>query len=733
MSIALSEDQKALAESVAAFTAHHAKVASTRAEFEDLAAGIWPVCWRALVQQNLLGLHLPVEAGGDGAGLVELAIVLEETAFGLLPGPLLPTVLTSLLISQHAGPQLRERVLPAFVAGRTGACATDARGLTATRAGGGWDVSGTTMPVLGAISAETYVLGAHVPGAPGKDGADGTVWFVVEGPQRSDLEVTRLHSVDLTRDIGRVTLSGLHVAPDHVLDLDSARLRLTAAALFSAEAAGVARWCQTNGLAYTKVREQFGRPIAAFQAIKHKCARLFVRSELIAASAWDAAEAYGQDANQFALAAASAAVLCLPGAVEIGLETVTLFGGIGYTWEHDTHLYWRRAMSLQNLLGPRGGWELRLGEIARKTERHHDVRLDGEPEGLRAWVAGRLADAAAMPADEQRTYLAEQGLVSPHYPRPYGIAADPVAQVVISQEFERAGMIQPSTTIGEWALPTILAHGTDEQRETFVRPTLRGDIVWCQLFSEPGAGSDLASLRTRAEKVDGGWLLNGQKVWTSGAQEADWGICLARTDTEAPKHKGLSYFLVDMRSPGLEVRPLREANGGYLFNEVFFSDVLIPDSRLVGQPGEGWRLARTTLGNERVNIATGMGRRRDLPADFLGTLAGNPSQEVLRQAGVLTADINAFGALGQRSLLRQISGLQPGAEASVLKVAAAWNDTSLRRAVMDWQGAEAATLDGAGGEASQRYLSLPPTLIGGGTLEIQFNVIGELVLGMPRS
>jgi alkylation response protein AidB-like acyl-CoA dehydrogenase len=733
MSIALSEDQKALAESVAAFTAHHAKTASTRAEFEDLAAGIWPVCWRALVQQNLLGLHLPVEFGGDGAGLVELAIVLEETAFGLLPGPLLPTVLTSLLISQHAGAELRERLLPAFVAGGTGACATDADGLTATRSGDEWEVSGTTVPVLGAVSAETYVLGARVPGAGGEDGADGTVWFVVEGAQRAALAVTRLNSVDLTRDMGRVTLSGLRVPACQLFDLDSARLRSTAAALFSAESAGVARWCQTNGLAYTKVREQFGRPIAAFQAVKHKCARLFVRSELIAASAWDAAEAFGQDADQFALAAASAAVTCLPGAVDIGLETVTLFGGIGYTWEHDTHLYWRRAMSLQNLLGPRSGWELGLGEIARKTERHHDLQLDDEPDGLRTWVAGRLADTAALPAHRQRAYLAEQGLASPHYPRPYGIAAGPVAQVVISQEFERAGMIQPSTNIGEWTLPTILAHGTDEQRETFVRPTLRGDISWCQLFSEPGAGSDLASLRTRAEKVDGGWLLNGQKVWTSQAHEADWGICLARTDAEVPKHKGLSYFLVDMRSPGLEVRPLREANGGYLFNEVFFSDVFVPDARLVGQPGEGWRLTRTTLGNERVNIATGMGRRRELPADFVGTLAADPPQEVLRQAGVLTADINAFGALGQRSLLLQISGLQPGAEASVLKVAAALNDTNLRRAVMEWQGVQAASLDGAGGAASQQYLSVPPLLLGGGTLEIQLNVIGELVLGMPRS
>ena len=728
MPIALSEDQRALAESVTAITARHASKAATRAEFEDLAAGTRPLAWRALVDQRLLALHLPEEAGGDGAGLVELAIMLEETAFGLLPGPVLPTVLTSLLVSKHAGAELRDRVLPAFVAGGTGACATEASGLTATRTSGGWEVSGTTAPILGAVSAETYILGAQRG-----DGSGETIWFVVAGEQRAAVTVTRLQSVDLTRDLGRLTLSRLQVPVGQLLELHSGRLRATAAALFGAEAAGVARWCQTNGLAYTKVREQFGRTIASFQAIKHKCARLFVRSEMIAAAAWDAAEAFSQDADQFALAAACAAVTCLPGAVDIGLETVTLFGGIGYTWEHDTHLYWRRAMSLASLLGPRGRWELELGELARKIERHHDLQLDDEPEGLRGWVAGRLADVAALPADRQRACLAEQGLASPHYPRPYGIGAGPVAQVVIAQEFQRAGMIQPSTTVGEWALPTILAHGTEEQREAFVAATLRGDTVWCQLFSEPEAGSDLASLRTRADKVDGGWLLNGQKVWTSQAQEADWGICLARTDPEAPKHKGLSYFLVDIRSPGLEVRPLREANGGYLFNEVFFDDVFVPDSRLVGEPGDGWRLARTTLGNERVTIASGLGRRRDLPADHLATLGANPPQEVLRQAGTLTADVSAFGALAQRLLRRQLSGLQPGAEASVLKVASAWNQTNLRRAVMDWHGTEAAALDGAGGAASQHYLSVPPTLLGGGTLEIQLNVIGELVLGLPRS
>jgi alkylation response protein AidB-like acyl-CoA dehydrogenase len=376
-----------------------------------------------------------------------------------------------------------------------------------------------------------------------------------------------------------------------------------------------------------------------------------------------------------------------------------------------------------------------MAALSAATGRRHDLGQVDEPAGLRTWVAGTLTEAAPMADDKRRRFLAERGLAAPHYPRPYGIGAGPVAQVVITQEFERAGLAQPSTIIGEWALPTILAHGTDEQRAAFVGPTLRGDIFWCQLFSEPGAGSDLASLRTRASKTDGGWHLTGQKVWTSRAEEADWAICLARTDPAAPKHKGISYFLVDMRSPGIEVRPLREAGGGYLFNEVFLTDVFVPDSRLVGNPGDGWRLARTTLGNERANIAAGLGRPQEMPSDYLPVPApgdGPVPAEVLAECGALTADALAFAAMSQRLLLRQIAGLQPGAEASVLKVVAAGNATSLRRAVLDWHGAEAAVRGGPAGEAAQRYLSLPPTLLGGGTLEIQLNVIAERVLGLPR-
>ena len=176
---------------------------------------------------------------------------------------------------------------------------------------------------------------------------------------------------------------------------------------------------------------------------------------------------------------------------------------------------------------------------------------------------------------------------------------------MIDEELAAAHVHRPHLAVGAWALPTIIAHGTPEQQERWVGPTLRGELVWCQLFSEPGAGSDLAALSTRATRHDGGWVLNGQKVWTSIAMRADWGICLARSDPDAPKHDGITYFIVDMHSEGIEVRPLREITGAAMFNEVFFTDVFVPDDCVVGAVNGGWRLARTTLANERVSMASG--------------------------------------------------------------------------------------------------------------------------------
>ncbi|MBO0843697.1 MAG: acyl-CoA dehydrogenase family protein, partial [Nocardioides sp.] len=251
----------------------------------------------------------------------------------------------------------------------------------------------------------------------------------------------------------------------------------------------------------------------------------------------------------------------------------------------------------------------------------------------------------------------------------------------------------------------------------------------CQLFSEPGAGSDLASLSTRATRVDGGWEITGQKVWTSLAAEADWAICLARTDPDVAKHKGITYFLVDMRTPGIEVRPLREMTGDALFNEVFLDSVLVPDAMVVGEPGDGWRLARTTLSNERVAMAsTGL----STSVERAVALADGRGEADLARIGRAVALSTVCSLLGVRATLKAIAGVGPGAESSVAKLLTVRSRQDASELVVDLLGPLALT-DDPQVQADVHESQLTRCLsIAGGTTQVLRNVAAERILGLPR-
>lgn len=725
MSVAGTDEQRALEDALSKLFARHGASDVRREEIGRVAAGTAPANWQVLVEHGLLVLHLPVQHGGDGATLGDLCVVVERSGHALLAGALVPTLLASALIAQHGTDSQREQWLPGLAAGASAAVCVASEGMVAEPNANGWVLSGASVPVLGCLAAEILVIAAEF--------GEERHWFVVD-TKTDGLTVHAADGVDLTRDVGMIRAESVIVRNEARLDVRPDDVHALASLLFSAEAVGVARWCQETGLEYVRVREQFGRPVGSFQAIKHKCARLFIDVQLMAASVWDAAVAGAEEPEQFRLASAAAAVRCLSAAVDVGLGTVTLLGGIGYTWEHDLHLYWRRAISIAGCLGSHYERASRLASLAHTTTRETGLDLGDEPPGFRQEVASQVARASELHGSDRRRDLARAGLVAPQYNPPYGIGADPQRQLIIGQEFARAGLEQPALSIGDWALPTVLAHGTEEQKERLVPSTLRGELNWCQLFSEPEAGSDLASLRTRADKVDGGWRLSGSKVWTSNADRAHWAICLARTDPSAPKHRGLSYFLVDMSSDGVDVRPLREANGGYLFNEVFLSDVFVPEDCLVGEPGQGWQLARTTLGNERLTLGSPGGAFSAL-TDVLGQsrrLGSEPPEAAMTTVAHLVARRCALEALGRRGVAERLAGSQPGPSASVLKVEAGWLIADVARAVLDWRGPEALVLDAQTETVAQAYLSTPPHLIGGGTAEIQLNVISELILGLPR-
>jgi alkylation response protein AidB-like acyl-CoA dehydrogenase len=521
----------------------------------------------------------------------------------------------------------------------------------------------------------------------------------------------------------------LEAAPSTRLAVSRRRFEDLVATVLAAEAAGVARWTLDTAVDYAKVREQFGKPIGSFQAVKHMCAEMLLRAQQIAVAASDAAVAAGgEDDDQLSIAAAVAAAAGIDAAKANAKDCIQVLGGIGITWEHDAHLFLRRAHGVGQILGGRSRWLRRVAELTVGGIRR-DLHIDLDSvDHLRPGIAAAVAEVAALPVAQRQVALADSGLLAPHWPRPYGRDASPAEQLLIDQELSAAGVERPDLVIGWWAVPTILEAGSAEQIEHFVPATLRGDLVWCQLFSEPEAGSDLASLRTRAERAEGGWTLKGQKVWTSAAHKANWGVCLARTDPDAAKHKGITYFLVDMRSSGIVIRPLREITGDELFNEVFFDDVFVPDDMVVGAVNDGWRLARTTLANERVAMAH-------------GTALGNPMEKMLRSmAGqqldpavadrlgelLLAAQVGAL--LDQRIAQLAVSGQDTGAEASARKLIGVRYRQGLEEFRME-QSPGGGIVDN---EAVQSFLNTRCLSIAGGTEQILLTMAGERLLGLPR-
>jgi len=731
MALALTEEHLALAESVRGWAGRAAPAEALRAAAADGDGGaaLYTGTLRpALAGQGLLGLHLPESLGGQGYGLPELAIAVEELGRALVPGAFLPTVLASAIL-HGAGADAAGGLVKDMAGGTLTGAVGFAPGIRATAAGatGTLVIDGACGPVPGAGLADVLILPAAL------DGEDGDRrWVVVDA---ADVEIAQLDSLDLTRQAGRVRADQLSVPPERVLaGLSPGAVTSLAAVLLAAEACGIADWAVATAADYAKIRHQFGRPIGQFQAVKHRCAWMLTAAEQAAAAAWDAARAVQAGSLDAGgeFAAAVAALVAVDAAVSCAHECIQVLGGIGYTWEHDAHLYYRRALSLRALLGGSGDWAQRVAGLALAgASRPISIDLPPEAEPVRAQVRAELAEiAAARPADRHGR-LAEGGWVVPHLPRPWGRAAGPLEQLVIAEEMRAAGLRAPGLAIGAWVVPALVQYGTPEQQERFLPPTLRGELLWCQLFSEPGAGSDLAGLSTRAERAEGGWRLTGQKIWTSLAKEAAWAICVARTDPDAPRHDGISYFLVDMTSPGVQVRPLREMTGDALFNEVFLDEVFVPDDLVVGGVNQGWRVARTTLANERVSLSQswtfGCGNPELIEAVHgLGTGAG---QAVLERAGRLVAEGHAIDLLGMRVTLKQLSGTEPGATGSVRKLLGMRHAQRVAEECWSLTGPDGAV---GGTRWSRAVLFTRALTIGGGTTDIQLNIIGERILGLPR-
>jgi alkylation response protein AidB-like acyl-CoA dehydrogenase len=359
---------------------------------------------------------------------------------------------------------------------------------------------------------------------------------------------------------------------------------------------------------------------------------------------------------------------------------------------------------------------------------------DPRRQAVRSWLAEH-----PNPSGKE---LAEAGYVVPHWPRPWGVDADPLLQLVIDDELKRAGVMRPINPIGTGHCgPILVMHGTDEQKRRYIPPMLSGEEIWCQLFSEPEAGSDLANVATRAIREGDVYVVNGQKIWTSLGHIAKFGILLARTAPDLPKHAGLSYFIVPMDAPGIEVRPIVEMTGDHLFNEVFFTDARVPAENLIGEENRGWELAKDTLANERVTLSRagaqwGWGpTARDLVD--IARERGGVKDPVLRQRlAALYSEGEILRVHGLRMVAAAVSG-KPGPEASLRKALADPHGQRVFRLAKDLAGADGMLLSSGplGADPAwwaNGFLFSPALTIGGGTSEVLRNVIGERILGLPR-
>jgi alkylation response protein AidB-like acyl-CoA dehydrogenase len=368
-----------------------------------------------------------------------------------------------------------------------------------------------------------------------------------------------------------------------------------------------------------------------------------------------------------------------------------------------------------------------------------DLTLPGDEDERRRLVRDFIEEHP-QPTGRQ---LAECGFVAPHWPAPFGLGADPIHQLIIDEELRRAGIRRPDNVIGiGWAGPTIIHAGTDEQKERYLMPLLAGEEIWCQLFSEPGAGSDLANLSTRARRDGDTYVVSGQKVWTSGAHVSQFGILIARTDPDAPKHQGITYLICPMDLEGITIRPIVDMTGMHSFNEVFFDEVRLPAANRVGEENRGWGLAKVTLGNERVSLS-GEGAlwgRGPTAGDLLALVRGHggSTDPVLRQRlASLYIEAELLRLIRLRSVAAAVAGKAPGPEASVRKALADDHGKQIMGLAKDLCGAAgmlagATPYDDPNPTWSFGYLFAPALTIGGGTSEVQRNIIAERVLGLPH-
>jgi alkylation response protein AidB-like acyl-CoA dehydrogenase len=712
VAIAISDDHRALADVVAEVLTKREARAAARSLLEAPDEPL-PELWTDIVELGWLGLHLGEQYGGSGYGVEELVVVVEQFGRFLAPGPFVPTVIVSAVVDAVADDPTKQRLLPKLAAGTT--CAGIA--LSGDVTVGEGRASGSISPVLGAALSDVLLLPA---------GKDAVLVEVGDG-----VTIATPTNLDPTRRCGRVELDGASVTL-----LPGARRTLVdlGRTILAAEAAGIAVECTEQAAAYARERVQFGRVIGTFQAVKHHCANMAVAAEEAVATVWDAARAASTGGDQLTYAAAAAAGFAGPAAYLCTNLNIQVHGGIGFTWEHDAHMLMRRAIVLQSLLDS----DTAAAEIVDLTragvQRDRAIELPPAAEAIRGEVRAFVADMTDLDPAEQRRRLIDTGYLMPHWPEPWGRDAGALEQLVIEEEFRAAKIDRKIDPITRYEMVTLISEANPDQIARWVPAALAREVTWCQLFSEPDAGSDAAGITTRATRTDGGWIVNGQKVWTSGARDAAYGLATVRTNPDAAKHEGITTMVIDMKAPGVEIRPLRQPDGSAHFNEVFFTDVFVADDDVVGPIDGGWKVARATLGNESISVGANDSNMLLPPSHIIQAFDARPERLPggAARVGRWAARQHALAVLNLRRASRALAGGEPGPEGAITKLvfSEVQHETAALMALLG--SPEIVFVDGPGLMPAMLNLTHRMWAIGGGTSEIKRNQVGERILGLPR-
>ena len=787
MRFGFSEEHHQLRDAVRRFLADHSPTTEVRRLMET-DHGYDPDVWHRLCQDLALGgVHVPEAYGGQGFSFTELAVVLEEMGRALYCGPYFSsTVFAATAILEAGCEDDKAALLPGLASGERLAT------LAFAEPDGGWDLetvelvasdgglNGVKSHVLDGCLADLVLVVAREPGT---EGLDGLSLYAVDASQEG-VARTPLAALDTTRKLARITFRGTsgrllgrtgETGPALARSLDLAAVAL------ANEMVGGAACLLDSAVNYAKDRVQFGRVIGSFQAVKHRLADLTLTVELAKSAAYQAASAAAENDDDLSALASLAKAAASDAYMQAAKDCIQIHGGIGFTWENDTHLFYKRAKSSEVFLGDPSKHREKLmhhWQTPRATPTTRPAipptRLPDSAEAsavrreVRSWLESNWNPNASLFA--WRGALADSGWGMPTWPSQwFGRDLPQALAPVVDEEFARIGAVGAAKTgIRILAGATLLEHGNDDQKTRFLRRILTGEDTWCQLFSEPGSGSDLAGASTRADFDGERWIVNGQKVWTTSAHHADYGLLLARTDWDVPKHQGLTYFILDMRQEGVDVHQLKQMNGHASFNQVFFTDALIPPENRVSEIGNGWQVAITTLAHERRGadglrghtrenghegsiyeeerreIATVMepykwypqrAGRTDLVVERANATGRMADAVVRQEIAKLLVMARSAEWTARRARAAQERGEPQGPEGSLGKLAAS-NVARQACHVHTLIAGPDAMLTGADGALdgliAEILVSVPAVSIAGGTDEIQRNIIAERVLGLPK-